>query len=132
MSDRRPYVRPMPRDWWARRPFRHYTIRELSGVTIAIYAAVLLSGLVALLQGPAAWDIWRGWLASPASLVLHAALLIAMIWHLRTWFQILPKTMPKLVVGGSPVPQRLITLIGTSVAVVCSTALVAFVLWRPF
>ncbi|WP_127078704.1 fumarate reductase subunit C [Rhodomicrobium lacus] len=132
MSDRRPYVRPMPRDWWARRPFRHYTIRELSGVTIAIYAAVLLSGLVALLQGPAAWEIWRGWLASPASLVLHAVLLVAMIWHLRTWFQILPKTMPKLVVGGSPVPQRLITLIGTSVAIVCSTALVAFVLWRPF
>ncbi|MFT4079955.1 fumarate reductase subunit C [Rhodomicrobium sp.] len=132
MSDRRPYVRPMPRDWWARRPFRHYTIRELSGVTIAIYAAVLLSGLVALVQGPAAWDIWRGWLASPASLVLHAALLIAMIWHLRTWFQILPKTMPKLVVRGSPVPQRLITLIGTSVAIICSTALVAFVLWRPF
>jgi fumarate reductase subunit C len=34
-----------------------------------------------------------------------------MLWHVVTWFQILPKTMPKLILHGRPVEQRTITAV---------------------
>ena len=40
MSERRPYRRPMRRQTGGRKPpYRAYTLRELSGVAVAIYGA---------------------------------------------------------------------------------------------
>ena len=50
-----------------------------------------------------------------------------MLWHVLTWFQILPKTMPKLIVRGRQVPQRQMTAIALLVAAVCSAALLVVV-----
>jgi fumarate reductase subunit C len=50
-----------------------------------------------------------------------------MLWHVLTWFQILPKTMPKLILRGRPVPQRQVTAIALLVAMVCSAALLVVV-----
>ncbi len=53
MSERRPYRRPMdPKWWWAPGPYRAYTLRELTGVAVALYGAVLFFGLVSLAGGP--------------------------------------------------------------------------------
>lgn len=134
MSERRPYHRPQPRNWWARPPYRAYTIRELCGVALAAYAAILLAGLVCLVRGPEAFDAYRAFLASPLSLLIHLALLATTLWHVWTWFQILPKTMPRLVLGGKLVPQALMTNAATLLAVVCSAGLVMVVViagaWR--
>jgi fumarate reductase subunit C len=50
------------------------------------------------------------------------------LWHVFTWFQILPKTMPKLVLRGQVVPQQRVTAIALAVAVVCSVGLLAVVI----
>ncbi|MGJ4940394.1 fumarate reductase subunit C [Bradyrhizobium sp. HKCCYLS1011] len=127
MSERRPYLRPQPRDWWAHPPYRAYTIRELCGVALALYAAVLLAGLICLARGPEAYEAFRRFLASPVSLVLHLALLAAALWHMWTWFQILPKTLPKLVWRGKLVRQQLITTVATVLAAGCSAVLVLLI-----
>lgn len=123
MSESRPYLRTQPRNWWASPAYRAYTIRELTGVGLAIYAAILLAGLACLWRGPDAFEAYRHFLASPLSLVIHLLLLINVIWHAWTWFQILPKTQPKMMRGGKQIPQETITRVATLFAVACSVLL---------
>lgn len=125
MSESRPYLRAQPRHWWAHSPYRAYTIRELTGGALAIYAAILLAGLVCLARGPAAFEAYRQFLASPLSLSIHLLLLAAAVWHVWTWFQILPKTMPKLVWRGRLIRQDVMSRAVTAVAVACSLLLLA-------
>jgi fumarate reductase subunit C len=127
MSESRPYLRAQPRYWWAHSPYRAYTIRELCGVALALYAAVLLAGLVCLLRGPETFEDYRRFLASPWSLLMHLLLLAAALWHMWTWFQILPKTLPKLVWRGKLIRQDVMTRVATLLAVVCSVLLVLLV-----
>ena len=127
MSERRPFHRPQPRRWWAQKPYRAYTIRELSGVAVAVYGAILLAGLVCLWRGPDAYALYRRILASEASLAVHAVLLAAVLWHVVTWFEILPKTMPKLILRGQPLPQRLVSAVALLAALACSAALLVVV-----
>jgi fumarate reductase subunit C len=61
------------------------------------------------------------------SLLVHLLLLVAVVWHVVTWFQTMPKTMPKLIVGGRQVPQQRMTVIGVALAALCSAALLAAV-----
>ena len=127
MSERRPFHRPQPPRWWAHKPYLAYTLRELSGVAVALYGAILLAGLICLWRGPEAYAVYLRILRSDASLVVHLVLLAGMLWHVLTWFQILPKTMPKLIVRGRQVPPRQVTAIALLVAVVCSAALLVVV-----
>jgi Fumarate reductase subunit C len=128
MSERRPFRRPQPRYWWAHKPYLAYTLRELSGVAVALYGAILLAGLVCLWRGPEAFGIYRQVLASDWSLLVHLVLLAVVLWHVVTWFQILPKTMPKLILRGRLVPPRWVTAIGLLFAFVCSTGLLVVVI----
>jgi fumarate reductase subunit C len=127
MSERRPFHRPQPRHWWAHKPYRAYTIRELSGVAVAVYGAILLAGLVCLWRGPDAYALYRRILASDGSLAVHAVLLAAVLWHVVTWFEILPKTMPKLILRGRPLSQRGVSVAALLVALACSAALLVVV-----
>ncbi len=127
MSERRPFHRPRPRNWWAHKPYLGYTIRELTGIAVALYAAILLAGLFCVWRGPDAFETYRRILAGPWFLVIHLLLLAGMLWHLVAWFQIMPKTMPKLILHGRHVPQSQITVVGWLIAGVCSAALIAAV-----
>ncbi len=130
MSERRPYRRPMdPRWWWAPGAYRAYTLRELTGVAIAIYGAVLFFGLLSLAGGPERYDGFLQFLKSPVSILLHAALFVAVVYHVKTWFETLPKTQPKMIVDGKQVPAETITKYATMVAGGCSVVLILFTLW---
>ena len=130
MSERRPYRRPIdPRWWWAKGAYRDYTLRELTGVAVAMYGAVLFVGLFSLVRGPDAYAGFLGFLRSPISIVLHIALLAAVIYHVKTWFETLPKTQPKIIVKGKQVPAQEITRIATMVAGGCSLLLVIVAAW---
>jgi fumarate reductase subunit C len=118
----------MPGNWWARPPYRAYTARELSGVAVAAYGGVLFAGLLSLSRGPESWRGFVDFLKSPVSLALHVLLLAAVIFHVVTWFQTLPKTMPKVIVGGEHVAPAKITRIATLIAGASSLALVLVVL----
>jgi fumarate reductase subunit C len=125
----RAYVRPMDR-WWQRDPFfMRYMVRELTAFAVLAYAVVLMIGLLRLSQGEAAWNGWLAALRRPESLVLHAVLLGCMAVHARSWFQIMPKTMPTPVVGGRRVAQAAITRTGWAAAAAATVALLALYAW---
>ena len=129
---RRPYIRPM-QGWWRRDPyFIGYMVREATALAVLAYALVLTVGVVRLSQGEAAWNGWLAALRTPASLVLHAVLLIALAVHAKSWFEIMPKTMPMIFIAGKRLPARAITLGGWAATAVASVALLALAgWWRP-
>lgn len=118
------------RGWWRRDPFfMRYMLREATAIAVAVYAIVLCVGVVRLAQGEAAWNGWLAALRSPWSLGLHAVLLIAMFIHAKSWFEIMPKTMPIIVVGGRRLAAATITRLGWAAAVVASLLLFGLAGW---
>jgi fumarate reductase subunit C len=116
--------------WWRRDPFfMRYMLREATALAVLVYAVVLVVGVLRLSQGEAAWNGWLAALRSPGSLLLHVVLLVAMVVHARSWFEIMPKTMPTPVVGGKPMAQATITRVGWAVAVGATGAFLAVCAW---
>ena len=119
------YRRPM-QGWWRRDPFfMRYMAREATAIGVAVYALVLAAGVVCLALGEANWNAWLAALRSPLSLVLHAVLLVAMVVHAQSWFEIMPKTMPMLFVRGKRVAAGTITRAGWAATVVVSLVVLA-------
>lgn len=127
MSNRRPYTRSMD-GWWKRDPyFIRYMAREATAVFVAAYAVVLLVGLVRLSQGEAAFNGWLQALKTPLSLLFHLILLATFVYHTWSWFNIMPKTMPMMFVGGKRVQPGTITGTGLAAAVVACLAVLLIV-----
>ncbi len=115
---RKPYLRPI-RGWWKRDPYYiRYLAMEATSILIALYALMLLFGLLRLGQGEAAFNSWLEALQSPLSVVLHGLLLLAFAYHSYSWFEIMPKTLPAIYWRGVKIPQPVITRIGLVAAVV--------------
>lgn len=109
MSKRRPYVRPMA-GWWRKNPFFiEYMIHEGTALFVAAYALVLLAGLVCLALGEAAWNGWLGAMKHPLVILFHLVTLAMIAYHSWTWFKIMPKTMPPVVIGGKRLSAAMIT-----------------------
>lgn len=116
MGTRRPYVRSM-KGWWKRNPyFKRYMAREVTAFFVALYGLVMLAGLVRLSQGPAAFGAWLEALRSGWSIALHLVLLLVFLYHTYSWFEIMPKTMPPVVVGGRKLAPATITGLGIAAA----------------
>jgi fumarate reductase subunit C len=127
VSKRRPYVRPMD-GWWRKNPFFvEYMIHEGTALFVAAYAGVLLAGLYRLSQGEAAWNAWLTALRNPLYIVFHVLALVALAYHSYTWFKIMPRTMPPVVVGGKRLSAWAITGSGLAVAALSSLGLLALV-----
>ena len=127
MSNRRPYVRSMD-GWWKRDGyFIRYMVREVTAVFVAAYAVVLLFGLVRLAQGEAAFNGWLQYLKTPWMLVFHLIVLATFVYHTWSWFNIMPKTMPIMFVGGKRVQPGTITGTGIAAAVVACLAVLLIV-----
>ena len=132
MSTRRPYMRPMT-GWWRRNPFFvRYMVREATALSVALYAVVLLTGTMCLARGAAAWNAWLTLLRTPTSILLHLLMLVAMIYHAYSWFEIMPKTLPLLFIGGRRVAGTTITRVGL-IAAALATLVTLAVAWmvRP-
>jgi fumarate reductase subunit C len=128
MSARRPYVRSMD-GWWRRNPFFIvYMIREGTALLVVAYAVVLLFGVVRLAQGEAAYNGWLTALQSPWSLAFHLVLLVSFIYHTWSWFSIMPKTMPMILIGGKKLQPGVITGAGLAVSAVVCAALFILVM----
>lgn len=127
MAIRRTYVRPMD-GWWRRNPyFLRYMAREATAVFVVIYAMILLAGLIRLSHGEAEFGEWLEGLASPWSVALHVVLLAVFAYHTWSWFRIMPKTMPRVIVGGRPLAGSTLTALGIVAALAASAALFALV-----
>ena len=123
MTYLRTYVRPM-NGWWRRNPFYvWYMAREATAVIVAAYAFVLLVGLACLARGRAAYEAWRAALDTPAALAFHALVLAAFVYHAWTWFAVMPKTMPDVMLGRRRLSDRAIVMTGVAAACAASVAL---------
>jgi fumarate reductase subunit C len=124
---RRAYVRPMD-GWWRRNPyFVRYMAREATAPFVVAYAMILLAGLIRLSHGEAEFAEWLDGLASPWSVALHAVLFGVFAYHTWSWFRIMPKTMPPVVIRGRPLPGATLTALGIAAAMAASAALVVLV-----
>jgi fumarate reductase subunit C len=124
-----PYVRPMA-GWWQHNPFFvRYMVRELTAVAVWVYALILTVGVFRLGQGEAAWNRWLQALQSPLSIALHLVLLLGMVLHVHSWFEIMPKTMAPIVLGGTRVSAQRIQRTGWSVAAAVFVAALLLAVW---
>ena len=129
MSARRPYVRPM-KGWWRKNPwFIEYMIHEGTALFVAAYAFVLLASLMALGDGEAAWNRWLDLLMLPIFIVAHMVILVAFLYHTWTWFNIMPRTLPPIIVNGTRVTAATITRTGLAVAAISSALVFAIACW---
>lgn len=120
---RQPYRRPMG-SWWRRDPFfMVYMARELTSVAVWLQSLLLCLSLHHLASGPLAWRQWMQTLASPGMLALQGLILLCMLVHMKSWFDIMPKTMPMLHMGGQRLPAADITHVGHFAALVCNLGL---------
>jgi fumarate reductase subunit C len=129
MATIKTYVRPM-QGWWRKDPyFVRYMIRESSSVFLAIYAVVLLVGVLRLAQGEAAYEAWRAALTSPGSIVFHWIALLTVGYHAYTWWKVAPKTAPDVRIAGRPLPQMAITAGGWLATIGASVLIYLIVRW---
>ena len=124
---RRTYVRPMD-GWWKRDPFFvRYMAREVTSIFVVLYAGILLVTVLRLAEGEASYDAWIATLQSPGWLLVQALLVPIFLYHTLSWFQIMPKTMAPVIVGGKKVPGAAITAAGLAASLIASLILFALV-----
>lgn len=128
MTVHKPYVRPMA-GWWRKNPFFvRYMLREVTAPFVAIYAVILLIGLVRLAQGEAAYNAWLAALRHPASILLHWILFVAITYHAVTLWKVMPKTMPRVTLAGRVLPENTVTVCGWLATLVVSIVVYLLVL----
>jgi len=106
---RRPYLRKVERSWWlGHRRYVVYMIRELTSLFVALYAALLVVGLVRLAEGPAAWDGFVAAISSPLAVLFQLLCLLFAAYHSVSWFAVTPKAMPLMVRGEALAPRTIV------------------------
>ena len=106
---RKPYLRPITSEWIVRHPrYVRYLVREFSCLFIGGWTLLMVWGLKALAEGPAAWAAFLELLRTPASIVFHLLALAFAAYHSVTWFNLTPKALP-LQVGEDFLPDRAIS-----------------------
>ena len=124
----REYIRELPRDWWLHKPsYFLFMARELTSLAVAAYAVFLLV-LVAVASDAEAFATFYDWIRTPASVVLHAIVLGAVLFHSATWINLMPKSLD-VRLGEERVPDLLIAA-GGFAALVGVSLVVAFLALR--
>jgi succinate dehydrogenase subunit C len=122
------YLRPRGANWWLeKRSYTLFMLRELTALFVAGYAAFLLVLVYHASQGAAQFGAFVQELKSPASMALHALTLVAVLYHLYTWFSLTPKiavlwrgeerVAAPLIVGSQYVAWIVVSLIVAGLAV---------------
>ena len=104
------YHRTQPWNWFFKRPaYVKFMVRELTAVFVAVYLIFLLVWLARLGAGKDSFAELLAAMTQPESRWLHAAALIAALWHSITWFNLTPKAMP-VFCGENRVPDPLVAI----------------------
>jgi len=104
----KPYVRPMPADWWLRRgSYLLFMLRELSSVFVALYVLELLCVADRSRGGPAALETFFTALQSPGWILFHSVVLAFALLHTITWFNLTPQAID-VRLGEEKVPAVLV------------------------
>jgi fumarate reductase subunit C len=83
------YVPEYPRTWWLRNgPFRRFAAREITSMFAAAWSGLMLLFLFALSRGPDHYAGFLRWLKLPAVVAASAVILVALLYHVATWFRL--------------------------------------------
>ena len=125
----RPFVRPVPTTWWLkRRVYFLFILRELTSVFIAVFLILFLVLLYQLSLGRAAYETYLDFLATPGMIGFAVVVLIAALYHMVTWFALLPNIVV-IRIGEYRVPSKLI--VGANyVAWIIVSALIVVIFMR--
>lgn len=94
------YRRRVPIFWWLGHPaYTRFITRELTSLAVAYSALLLLLQVWTMSRGEAAYEQFQSWLASPAVLVFHGVILLALVFHTITWLALAPKALVLRIAG---------------------------------
>lgn len=127
-SKRKPYVRPVKKDWWVHHHFYlHYMLREGTCIFVGIYAFTLMWGLMRLSQGPAEFAGWVHAMTNPFIMLFHLVALVACLFHALTWFSLAPKAI-RILKGEEIMPAKPIIMAQYIALGVVSVVVLLFVI----
>ena len=102
------YRQPVSLLWWTRRrSYLIFVLRELSSVAVAWFVVHFLLLVTAVHRGPAAYEAFLDWSASPLILAVDLVALAFVLLHAVTWFNLAPKALV-VRMQGQQVPPRMI------------------------
>jgi fumarate reductase subunit C len=102
-------------------------LRELTAAAVAVFALEVLVGILALNGGLSAWGSWLAFLSNPVGLLLNLVVMALLVFHAWSWFDIMPKTIPPIVVVGRRVPDAFVTRGGQILFALLTVMLVSVV-----
>lgn len=129
-TKRKPYVRPMPANWWQKLGFyRFYMLREGTAVPAVWFSIVLMFGLFALKNGAESWAGFVGFLQNPIVIIINLIALAAALLHTKTWFELAPKAANIIVKGEKMGPEPVIKGLWGVTAVVTVVIFLIALFW---
>ena len=119
------FVPKYPRSWWLETgPYRRFAAREITSMFVAAFSALLLLFLFALSRGREAYDAYLRWLKLPGVVALFAVILVAVLYHMATWFS-LTAHIQRVRVGRTVLPEGA-SIAGLVVAWIVASGIVAY------
>jgi fumarate reductase subunit C len=107
---RKPYWREISPTWYLSNwPYRWFMVREMTSVFIGAYLVFLVVWLFRLAAGAQSFEQMLVAMRSPLSIVFHAIVLAAALYHSITWFNLTPKVMP-VHIGEERLPAPLVAI----------------------
>ena len=94
--------------WWlGRRSYALFVLRELSSLFVGWAVAYLLLLVRAVADGPAAYQRFLDWSASPWAIALNVVTVVFLVYHTVTFINLTPQAMV-VQLRGRRVPPRLL------------------------
>ena len=121
------YRKRYPIFWWLEKlAYGKFITRELTSVAVGYVAILLMLEVWVLSKGQGAYERFENLLQSPAVLIFHGVVLLALLFHSVTWLNLAPRAMV-LHLGRRRVPDAAV-LAGHYAAWLGATALLTWYL----
>jgi fumarate reductase subunit C len=116
--------------WWLGQwQYLKFILREISSIFVALAVGTTLWEISALHDGAESYAQFQQRMHSPGMIALGIITLGFVIFHAITWFNLTPRAMPAVRIGGKRVPEAMIAL-PNYIAWIVVSAFVAWVVLR--
>ena len=97
--------------WWLGEwHYLKFILREISSIAVALSVGITLWQLSTLRDGAQAYAQFQERMHSPWMIAISVIIFCFVIFHSVTWFNLTPRAMPAVRVGGKRVPEVMIAL----------------------
>lgn len=100
----------IPIFWWLRTlAYTKFITRELTSLFVGYSAVLLLVQIWMLTRGEETYERFVSWLQSPPMVIFHSLVLLAVLFHTITWFNLAPKALV-MRLGGRRIPDAVVLM----------------------